>query len=198
VTAPNGLRARKKAAVRAALSRAAWTLMLERGLDAATPEAIAEAADVSPRTFRNYFHGREEAILDELARRHLHVVELLRARPAAEPVWDACAAVLPAAVADLVGDRAHLATLMNVVRDSPAMRAQLLLVRAALDAGMTAVVAERTGTDPERDLTPRLFAGAVGTVVGTAVEFWAQGRTDACLQDLVRDGLAQLRAGFVG
>ena len=120
----SGLRERKKAAVRAALSRAAWTLLLERGLDAATPEAIADAAELSPRTFRNYFHGREEAILDELARRHLHVVELLRARPADEPVQVACAAVLPAAVADIVGERAHLATLMNVVRDSPAMRAR--------------------------------------------------------------------------
>lgn len=49
------LRERKKLATRAALSHAAWSLMVERGLEAATPEAIAEAADVSPRTFRNYF-----------------------------------------------------------------------------------------------------------------------------------------------
>src|SRR5215208_6054924 len=61
-----GLRERKKLATREALSHAAWRLMVQRGLDAVTPEAIAEAAQVSPRTFRNYFASREEAIIDGL------------------------------------------------------------------------------------------------------------------------------------
>jgi AcrR family transcriptional regulator len=193
---PLGLRERKKVATRAAISHAAWTLMIRHGLDAATPEAIAEAADVSPRTFRNYFSSREEAIVDELAQRYATLADKIRARPGDEPAWDSLTAVLPSAIPDIVGDRADLAVLMRVIAEHPAMRAQLLLVTEHLTADLTQLVAERTGTDAARDLAPRMLAAAVGTGVTTAVDFWASGHTDATLPDLIRDCLAQLRAGL--
>ncbi len=195
-----GLRERKKVATRAAISHAAWTLMLQHGVDAATPEAIAEAADVSPRTFRNYFSSREEAILDELASRYATLADRIRARPADESAWDALTEVLPSAIVDIVGDRTDLAVLMRVIDEHPAMRAQLLLVTEHLTADLTQLIAERTGTDAARDLAPRLLAAAVGTGVTTAVDFWAAGHTEnstpAALPDLIRDCLAQLRAGL--
>jgi AcrR family transcriptional regulator len=64
-----GMRERKKAATRAALSAAAMRLALERGMENVTAEAIAEAADVAPRTFHNYFSSKEEAIVAELLER---------------------------------------------------------------------------------------------------------------------------------
>ncbi|MET9501999.1 hypothetical protein ABZY42_09725 [Streptomyces sp. NPDC006622] len=45
MTSQMSLRQRKKLATRSALSHAAWSLMAEQGLDAATPEAVAEAAN---------------------------------------------------------------------------------------------------------------------------------------------------------
>ncbi|GII22422.1 TetR family transcriptional regulator [Planosporangium mesophilum] len=191
-----GLRERKKAATRAALSRAAWSLLLTQGLDAATPEAIAEAADVSPRTFRNYFSSREEAIVDELAQRYLSLADTIRTRPADEPVWDSLAAVLPSVVVEMAGDRDRLAVLMRVVRESPALRAQILLVTEHVSEVMTKIIADRTGTDAQRDLAPRLLAGTVGTALATSVDFWARSGTDIPLPDLVRDCLTQLRAGL--
>ncbi|GAA1810154.1 TetR family transcriptional regulator [Planosporangium flavigriseum] len=196
MTSEPGLRERKKAATRAALSHAAWTLMLEHGLDAATPEAIAEAAEVSARTFRNYFASREEAIVDELAQRYLTLADKIRDRPAGEPVWDSLIEVLPSAVPEIVGDRAKLAALMRVMTESPALRAQLLLVTEHLSTVMAQVVAERTGTDADRELAPRLLADTIGTAIGSSVGFWARSGTDAALPDLIRDSLTQLRAGL--
>jgi AcrR family transcriptional regulator len=196
LTSQPGLRERKKVATRAAISHAAWTLMVQYGVDAATPEAIAEAADVSPRTFRNYFSSREEAILDELAQRYATLADKIRARPGDEPAWDSLTAVVPSAIPDIVGDRADLAVLVRVIGEHPAMRAQLLLVTEHLTADLTQLVAERTGTDAVRDLAPRLLAGAVATAVSTTVDFWAAGGSDATLPDLIRDCLAQLRAGL--
>ncbi|MFI7481577.1 TetR/AcrR family transcriptional regulator [Kocuria sp. M1R5S2] len=62
-TAPSSLRARKKAETWAAIHEAAAALVVERGTDGTTVEAVAEAAGVSPRTFFNYFRTKEDAIL---------------------------------------------------------------------------------------------------------------------------------------
>lgn len=191
-----GLRERKKLATRAALSHAAWSLMVERGLDAATPDAIAEAADVSPRTFRNYFAGREEAILDGLVSCGASVVAALRARPAGEPLWDSLTQVLPSFVTAFIGRRDDIVALMRAVEDAPAMRAQHLVTFEHVHLQLTEFVAERTGTDADHDMAPRLMAAVVSTALRTAVETWATGDGDVALPDLIRESLTQVRAGL--
>ena len=191
-----GLRERKKLATRVALSHAAWSLMIERGLDAVTPDMIAEAADVSPRTFRNYFASREEAILDAFLQRGLPLVESLRARPAGEPVWDSLLELLPTAVAEIVGARDDLVVVMRAIRDNPAMLAQHLVVFERTYSRLAEVIAERTGTDAQHDLAPRLLAAAAASALKTSIELWAESDTDVLLPDLIREGLGRLRAGL--
>jgi AcrR family transcriptional regulator len=62
IEAAPGLRERKKADTRRALSDAAMELAFEVGLDNVTREDIANRAGVSLRTFTNYFAGKYEAI----------------------------------------------------------------------------------------------------------------------------------------
>jgi AcrR family transcriptional regulator len=58
-----GLRERKRADTRARLESAAVGLVVKNGIEHTTIDAICEAADVSPRTFFNYFESKEDAIL---------------------------------------------------------------------------------------------------------------------------------------
>ena len=59
---PAGLRERKRLATRQAIQRAVLKLALERGLEHVTIEDVSREADISPRTFFNYFVSKEAAI----------------------------------------------------------------------------------------------------------------------------------------
>lgn len=67
VTSPEpGLRERKRAATRLAIQRSALRVVRERGVEGATVDEMARLADVSPRTFFNYFPSKEDAILGDV------------------------------------------------------------------------------------------------------------------------------------
>ncbi len=59
----SGLRERKRSATRRRIVEAARAGALECGIEALTVEAIARAAEVSPRSLFNYFPTKEAAIL---------------------------------------------------------------------------------------------------------------------------------------
>jgi AcrR family transcriptional regulator len=57
-----GLRERKRVATRQAIQRAVLRLALDRGIERVTVEDISRDADISPRTFFNYFVSKEAAM----------------------------------------------------------------------------------------------------------------------------------------
>ncbi|MFC7568621.1 TetR family transcriptional regulator [Actinomadura namibiensis] len=77
-----GLRERKKARTRRALAAAALRLFAERGYEETTIADIAEAAEVSPRTFFAYFPSKEDVVFAEVDDRLAEVGELLAGRRA--------------------------------------------------------------------------------------------------------------------
>ena len=111
------LRERKKLATRRLLRRAALELVAEHGLANVTVEDIAEAAEVSPRTFFNYFTSKEAVLFGGEPDRAARLRDAHRdaARPASRRI-DALRTVLAAdaeTLADelrsLGGDPARLA-----------------------------------------------------------------------------------------
>lgn len=191
------LRERKKVATRQALSRAAALLAVERGVEGVTIEAIADAAGVSPRTFHNYFPGKEEAIVAPLTDGAQAVIDALRARPAGEPIWDALREVVREALLP-TDTRDETIALLRVVKRNPALVGKQLCGLGEMQRQIAEVVAARTGTHAGRDLYPHLLAGAAGVAMRTAVDLWVDGRGGADLPELIDSAFAQLRAGLPG
>jgi AcrR family transcriptional regulator len=192
-----GLRERKKLGTRWALSDAALELALERGLDNVTREAIATRAGVSLRTFNNYFTGKYEAISFRQIERTRQSLAMFRERPADEPLWSA---ITEAMLAPL---EAQGAADMRPTHGELAVIRQLLSardLRAALTRGLFAdwvdAIAERTGTDPARDMYPRLVAAVVRAVGETAMEAYAYADPPVAYTELLRRGLADVAAGL--
>ncbi|TDD37323.1 TetR family transcriptional regulator [Nonomuraea terrae] len=196
-----GLRERKKQATREALMTAALRLALERGLEHVRVEDIAAEAGVSPRTFNNYFSSKYEALAARHTDRVRATVAVLRARPPAEPFWEALteAMVRPweahASDAGAAPPPELLAGIRMLARE-PALRAEALQAAFAVDGELAAAVGERTGTDPTHDLYPSLVAAAATSVVQAAVGHWLRADPPVPLGPLLRDALRALAAGL--
>ncbi|MFJ6383981.1 TetR family transcriptional regulator [Kitasatospora sp. NPDC092039] len=192
-----GLRERKKAATREALSRAALRLAVERGWENVRVEDIAAAAGVSPRTYNNYFSGKAEAIVFRHRDRILRAAEALRGRPAEEPLWEALARSLavPFDGAAEEPDPRWTAAVRLLLRE-PVLQAELVRATAATRAGLAAAVAARTGTDPDRDLYPKLVAAAALCALQVADEHHLTADPAVPFQPLLAEALRQLAAGL--
>jgi AcrR family transcriptional regulator len=202
VVANSGLRERKKADTRRALSDAALRLAFERGLDNITREDIADVAGVSLRTFTNYFNGKYEALAYRQTERMRRSVAELRQRPADEPLWTAITrAVLTPLEEDFadfdadenwVPSRQELAEVRKLLM-SPQIRGAMS--RDLFDEWREAV-AERTGTDPEHDMYPRLVVAVVRAVGDAAADAYVAAEPPVAITTLIREGLAAVAAGL--
>lgn len=195
-TSQTGLRERKKAATRAALSWAALRLAVERGLENVRVEDIAAAARVSPRTYNNYFSSKAEAIVSRHCDRIRLVSEALRDRPAAEPLWEALtlATLTPFEGAAEQPDPQWTTAVQLLLRE-PALQAETARAGAAAEAALAAAVAARTGTDPD-GLYPGLVATAVLAALKAAGDQWLRADPPVPLRPLLAEALRQLAAGL--
>src|SRR6476659_2800659 len=116
-----GLRERKKAETRTALSQAVLRLALERGLDAVTADDIAAAANVSVRTFHNYFGTKEEALVAAWRSEFQVHVDALRDRPTGEPILVSLEHVVPGIATSEVADPGEVEPHVDLLWTSLAM-----------------------------------------------------------------------------
>ena len=58
------------------------------------------------------------------------------------------------------------------------------------------VIAERSGTDPARDMYPRLVAAVMGAVGDAAMETYATADPPVAITTLYRQGMAAVAAGL--
>jgi len=197
------LRERKKLATRRALRRAAFELVTEHGFARVTVEDIAAAADVSPRTFFNYFPTKEAALFgadpDRITALRERVARLAPGEPALAAlrlvmVDDARAAA--AELTELGGDPAGWLRRMKSAHTDPQLRAARAAQMAMTERAIAEGIAERLGTDPERDPYPGLLAATAAGVFRASISFWAGTGGTVPLERLIDQAFAALADGL--
>ncbi|MER7891617.1 TetR family transcriptional regulator [Micromonospora sp. NPDC094482] len=192
-----GLRERKKAATRLALHEAALRLAIEEGLDRMTVEAIADAANVSRRTFSNYFSSKEEALFHGDTMRLSRMLELIREQPTDEQPWPA----LTRAALRLTEEAFHDAdpswlTRRRQLRGHPGLAAHQVAAYATIEREVAAELALRlTGADVT--LRSRVLASTFLTTVRVAVQHWYE-HPERSLIDTVRAALDAVAPASTG
>lgn len=164
-----GRRDRKKQDTRNALRCAALRLCLVHGYDNVTVEAITEAADVSVRTFFNYFGSKEDAVLGMDEGGAARVALAIAARPADEPPVAVLRAVFMELADDLADGLALRQERAEVVRANPQLWSRMIASFGKFEAGVAAAVAQRTGLDVERSVYPSVVAAAAAGAMRVAL-----------------------------
>ncbi|MDJ0339638.1 TetR/AcrR family transcriptional regulator [Cryobacterium sp. PH31-O1] len=184
IVEPNlGLRDRKRLETRLRLEDAAVTLVLQEGLEHTTIDAISELADVSPRTFFNYFESKDAAILG-LRQARIEAVELAAHcdRVAAHGLIDSVIHLL----LTVIGPPSTRPTMredrLEILRRHP----QLLTTQLAQFTQLTTEVTEAVAALAARDVrfasdapaelaaSAELVLALCGGAVRVAVKEWAE------------------------
>jgi AcrR family transcriptional regulator len=187
------LRQRKKWATRHAIGAAALRLALERGLDGLLVSDIAAEANVSPRTFNNYFSSKYEAICSTGLDRSRQVGDELRRRPLHEPLWEALVnALLSHYDVNDVAPTKGSVTALWLLMSSPAIQSEYLKVNATMQHILAEAIADRVGLNVERDMFPMILAGAVTATSQVALQRWFEADPPTRIRPLLRKALGQL------
>jgi AcrR family transcriptional regulator len=192
-----GLRARKKNDTRRAIRTAALDLAVEVGLDALTVDEIAARAQVSPRTFFNYFAHKEDALVMDAAAGARTLQPLIVGRPADESPLHAIRAVITETdlFSVMNSDRERTLARQRLVAQHPVLLARQLSLNAQMENLLAVSVATRMGVDPAMDPRPAHIGGVAGAAMRGAIDRWAADGTTllsdriSAAFDLLENGL---------
>ena len=187
---------RKKRATRQALRQAAVELVAERGLSSVTVEAIAEAAEVSPRTFFNYFPTKEDAVIGWDPAVLAEMVGWLRARPIDEPPLAALRAALLEALSPHHADHRELLERLQIIRADPHLLAHQVLRFGDTERQLVAALAERRGTDPVHDHHAALVVAIALAASRAALMAWCDLQGRRPLVEMLADNFDTVGSGL--
>lgn len=190
------LRERKNRATRAALRHSAVTLVASRGLTSVTVEDIAAHADVSPRTFYNYFPSKEDAVSGWDPGMLSDLVERLRGRPASEAAPAALRAALSEVFSLFDDNHRDLLERLRLTRTDPHLLAHHVARWGEAERQLVAALAERRGSDPAHDNYAALVVATTLAASRVAMMSWCDSEGRIPLADELAFNLDVVGAGL--
>ena len=193
-----GLRERKKAMTRLALEDAALELFATKGFDHTTVDEIADACNVSRRTFFRYFASKEDIFSGDKDDHDAQMFELIAARPADEPALVSLRVAVLAMAADLATDRSRLVAKAQIINETPSLRsAGLDHEQRTIDDIVEALARRSSGPVDEDDVFRlRLVTQAAVGALRAAINRWVDTGAKEELVDVAVEALDLLAAGF--
>jgi len=188
-----GLRERKKLRTRALIQKEAIRLFLERGFEATTIEEIAEAAEISPSTFFNYFPTKEEVVFqDEL---DPLILAAFNAQPEGTHPIRALRDSMKTVFGQLTAEQDNvMRQRISLMSSTPALRSAMLTQFADLVDQIAELMAGRVGREPT-DFAIRNLAGALLGVMMSALLI-AASDPKADMIEVADRAMAHLEAGL--
>lgn len=167
-----GLTERNKQRTRREIAEAAGQLFIERGYAATTVQDIANAADVSPRTFFRYFPSKEDVITVIASATMDDVLGHLAGHDASESLGSALKATFTAVLGPAIDDPDAARAFQFMLRDTPALRARWLEEqrrnRDRLAEELRPWFDQSSGP-----MAPHLAAGAALLAIDEVMTLWA-------------------------
>jgi AcrR family transcriptional regulator len=198
MTVALGLRERKKARTREALQEAAMALFTRQGFDGTTVEEIADACEVSPRTFFRYFPTKEDVLFADADTRRERLLAVLADEPADEPPFAALQAAMRALAVDYRHDRAALVARSKVLEGSLQLQAYKAEHQHGWEAAVVDALERRTvaaGAPVAREELQLLTALATAAM-RVSVDVWVADASGPDLEVLLDRAFGRLASGF--
>jgi AcrR family transcriptional regulator len=194
----SGLRERKKARTREALQEAAMDRFARQGFDGTTVEEIAEACEVSPRTFFRYFPTKEDVLFVDAAAKRERLLAVIAERPVGEPAFVALRAGMRSLTADYRDDRDALVTRSKIVAASPHLQAYKAEHQGGWEADVVEVLERRALAQHEPIARDELMLVTAVTTAAlrVALDAWVADPSAPDLGVLLDDAFARLATGF--
>lgn len=188
-----GLRERKKLRTRASIQKEAMRLFLEKGYEETTIEEIAEAVEISPSTFFNYFPSKEAVVfqddLDPL------ILEAFDSQPSTVNPIRRLRNAMRAVFENLTPDQERLVReRTQLFLSTPELRGAMLSQFADLVNQIAELLATRVGRKTS-DFAVRNMAGAVlGVLLASMLMITEDPKAD--MVKLADRALEHLEAGL--
>jgi AcrR family transcriptional regulator len=183
---PTGLRERKKQKTKEAIQREAMRLFQEQGYEETTIEEIAEAAEISPSTFFNYFPTKEDVVLYD--RYDPIMASMMLARPPEEPPSVVMKYVFETLGVMLDRDSEIIVARARMALKVPALRARFWEEMERARDLISSVIAARTGRDPD-DFELRVVSMALVAAAFEATQEWLRRDGRDSMFELVNQAL---------
>jgi len=196
VTARQSSAGRPEATSHAAIEHAAFRLFAERGFEATTLDAIADAVGVGKRTLFRYYSSKNDIPWGQFDRTLDAFRHIFDAMPEALPLREAVhRAVVAFNDFPPDADPPH-STRMQLILRTPALQAHSVLRYADWRAVIAEFVAARRGEQPD-DLLPRTVGHISLALALSAYEEWLARPTRSLPQllDQAMDGLVSYMDG---
>ena len=189
-----GLRERKKQQTRDAIIRASFRLFRKRGFEATTIADIAEAADISPRTFFAYFESKEAVVFHDFDEVREGLAAHLRHREPGETTFDALRAWVDEWVASRDVQHRDDVVRRELIRATPALGAHDDANHAVFERLVAENVAADLGVAPD-SLRPRMVAAAAVAALSALGEMYGNAIPDDPMS-VVDEAIAFLQGGL--